>query len=75
MTMFAKIKRYCGVVVSAFAIGAAAVVPATASAALPAAVENAINGGFTDAQTAMGWMIVGFAGLFAIRLVVRLINK
>lgn len=73
--MFAKIKRWGAAVVSSFAFGVAAVVPATANAALPAAVQTAIEGGFTDAQSAMGWMIVGFAGLFAIRLVVRLINK
>lgn len=70
--MFAKIKRSAGMAAVAVSM---AVAPVAANAALPDAVQKAIEGGFTDAQSAMGWMIVGFAGLFAIRLVVRLINK
>lgn len=70
--MFAKIKRSAGMAAIAVSM---AVAPVAANAALPQAVQTAIEGGFTDAQSAMGWMIVGFAGLFAIRLVVRLINK
>ena len=70
--MFAKIKRSAGMAAVAVSM---AVAPVAANAQLPQAVQQAIEGGFTDAQSAMGWMIVGFAGLFAIRLVVRLINK
>ena len=70
--MFAKIKRSAGMAAVAVSM---AVAPVAANDQLPQAVQQAIEGGFTDAQSAMGWMIVGFAGLFAIRLVVRLINK
>ncbi|WP_268864946.1 hypothetical protein [Kingella kingae] len=38
-------------------------------------VKTAIQGGFTDAQEGMGLMVVGFAALFAVGLVIRLVRK
>lgn len=70
--MFAKIKRKSGMALGAVSM---AVAPVAANAALPAAVETAIQGGFTDANSAMGLMIVGFAGLFAIGLVMKLLRR
>ena len=70
--MFAKIKRKSGMAVGAVSM---AVAPVAANAALPAAVETAIQGGFTDANSARGLMIVGFAGLFAIGLVMKLLRR
>lgn len=49
--------------------------PAMSHAALTSDVKTAIQGGFTDAQEGMGLMVVGFAALFAVGLVIRLVRK
>lgn len=51
------------------------VVPTSAHAALATEVKTAIQNGFTDGQEAMGLMIVGFAALFAIGLVLKLLKR
>lgn len=50
-------------------------VSTSSHAALAADVKSAIQGGFTDANEAAGLLVIGFAGLFAVMLVVKLFRR
>lgn len=61
---------------AAAAVGVGTLAVSTgAHAALNGTVKTAIEGGFSDAAEAVGLMIVGFAGIFAVKLVMRLFNR
>lgn len=49
-------------------------VAASASAAVPAGVESAIQGAASDMVTVGGYIIVALAGLLAFRLIARIMS-
>lgn len=49
--------------------------PLSAQAALDDGVKTSINGGFSNAQEGAALILVGLAGLFGIRLVMRLFGR
>lgn len=69
-----NLKKWRNAVVATSATGLA-LIPTVSHAALTPEVKTAIQGGFTDAQEGMGLMVVGFAALFAVGLVIRLVRK
>lgn len=74
MSKLDALKKSRNQVIAAVGTGLA-VASTSANAALADGVKNAINGGFSDANEAAGLMVIGFAGIFAVLLVMRLIKR
>ena len=71
MKMIKKLKT----AVYAAPLAVLAALPLSAQAALDDGVKTAINGGFSNAQEGAALILVGLAGLFGIRLVMRLFGR
>lgn len=69
------IKKINAKTTGAIAAVSAAAIALPARADFVADVKNAVEGGFTNATTVATAIVIGFAGIFAIRLVLRLIGR